>query len=131
MPRKPSTGSNLVDMGRVCSGVAAVWSGGQLRSRTADAGGEATVKVCGVTVAMLPGLSWAPHSSIGTQRTWEPSAVALPSGQPVRSGAGPSSADGRRWDGGLVVVRAEESSVHGEGGQQVSSKDTGMPGGRW
>ena len=29
------------------------------------AGGEATVTVCGVAVAMLSGSSWAPHSSIG------------------------------------------------------------------
>jgi hypothetical protein len=30
------------------------------------AGQEATVKACGVAVAMLPGQSWAPHSPIGT-----------------------------------------------------------------
>jgi hypothetical protein len=39
--------------------------GGQLRSRHSFAGEEATVKVCGVGVAMLPGHSWTPHSSIG------------------------------------------------------------------
>ena len=33
------------------------------------------------------------------------------------------------WGGGLVVVRARERRVHGEGGQQVSSRRIGMPGG--
>lgn len=36
------------------------------------AGTEATVKVCGVTVAMPQGHSWAPHRPNGRQRTWEP-----------------------------------------------------------
>ena len=35
------------------------------------------------------------------------------------------------WGAGPVVVRAEESSVLGEGGQQVSGEDAGMPGGHW
>ena len=35
-----------------------------------------------------------------------------------------------RWDGVLVVVRAWESHVHGEGGQRVRSCGTGTPGGR-
>ena len=34
------------------------------------------------------------------------------------------------WDGALVVVRAGESPVHGEGGQQVRRQGTGKPGGR-
>ena len=33
------------------------------------------------------------------------------------------------WGGVPVVVRARERRVHGEGGQQVSSRRTGMPGG--
>jgi hypothetical protein len=33
--------------------------------------------------------------------------------------------------GGPVVVRGRESRSHGEGGQQVSSADAGIPGGRW
>jgi hypothetical protein len=32
-------------------------------------------------------------------------------------------------DGGSVVLGGRESRPHGEGGQQVGSKDTGMPGG--
>jgi len=64
-PVSDSTGSNLVDMGR-----------GAVRDRRdgwrstpkpgSFAGEEATVKVCGVAVAMLPGQSWASPSSIGT-----------------------------------------------------------------
>ena len=34
------------------------------------------------------------------------------------------------WGGGPVVVRARERRAHGEGDQQVSREDTGMPGGR-
>ena len=53
-PRKDASGSNLVDLGRMqrtLSGLA----GWRLRSRSFDAGGEATRKACGVLVAMLPG----------------------------------------------------------------------------
>lgn len=35
-----------------------------------------------------------------------------------------------RWDGGPVVVGARESRAQGEGVQQVSSRRTGMSGGR-
>jgi hypothetical protein len=41
------------------------------------------------------------------------------------------SVEGTGWGGGPVVVRPRERRGHGEGGQQVSSKDAGMPGGRW
>jgi len=34
---------------------------------------EATVKGCGVAVAMLQGHSWAPTLSNGSEWTWEPS----------------------------------------------------------
>lgn len=54
-----------------------------------------------------------------------------PDSQSGLLGTGPLPAEGRRWGGGLVVVRAEESSVHGEGGQQVGGEETAMPGGRW
>ena len=37
-------------------------------------------------------------------------------------------AEGRRRGGGPVVLRARESRAHGEGGQQVSGKEDGMPG---
>jgi hypothetical protein len=52
--RNRSSGSNLVDMGRMqrTSPGLAGWG---LRSRFVVAGGEATRKACGVLVAMLPG----------------------------------------------------------------------------
>jgi hypothetical protein len=52
-PRNLSTGSNLEDVGRDAAHV--VHSGRRLRSRFDDVGGEATLKACGVGVAMLPG----------------------------------------------------------------------------
>jgi hypothetical protein len=33
--------------------------------------------------------------------------------------------------GGFVVLRAQESCVHGEGTQRVRSRWNGMSGGRW
>lgn len=53
-PRKSSTGSNLADMGR---GVVRDHrcEAGSTPEPVGFAGEEATVKVCGVAVAMLPG----------------------------------------------------------------------------
>jgi hypothetical protein len=89
------------------------------------------VKVCGVTVAMLPG------QELGTSlversccergnRPRSPFQPGIQSGW----GAGPSPADGRERGGGSVVVRARERRVHGEESQQVSSGDVGILGGR-
>jgi hypothetical protein len=90
------------------------------------------MKNCGVVVAMLPG------QELGT------CLVDRSSGErgnhprsPCGLGSRPSSGQVRRrlwavgWGGGLVVVRARERRVHGEGDQQVSGEDVGMPGGRW
>ncbi len=83
---------------------------------------EATVKVCGVTVAMLQGQSWAPHPSSGSEvnvgtNLVAPLAHALPAcGGKARCRLMPSG-----WDGGPVVVRGRESRLHGEGVQQVRS----------
>ena len=58
--RKRAAGSNLVDRGRcavrdLCREVRST-------PKPADcAGGEATVKACGVGVAMLPGQSWVAY----------------------------------------------------------------------
>jgi hypothetical protein len=95
------------------------------------AGREATVKVCGVAVAMLQGHSWAPTPSIGSA---------------VNVGTIPTVSDPRRsrrcggkarrrpmlsgWGGGPVVVRGWESRPHGEGVQRVRSRDAGR-GVRW
>jgi len=52
--RKRSTGSNLADMGRGAVRDFHLWWGSTLKP-VGFAGHEATVKDCGVTVAMLPG----------------------------------------------------------------------------
>lgn len=119
---------NLVDMGRDAAHAQQCWATPYLDE---TAGEEVTVKVCGVAVAMLSEHSWAPHSStdhvvnVGTIPTAPVPARCQRAGGKVcrrlmRSG----------WGGGLVVVRARESRVHGEGGQQVRSVGTGTPGGR-
>jgi hypothetical protein len=88
------------------------------------------MKDCGVVAAMLPGQelgtslvnrSWSergnhPRSSSGTGNRPDP-------GQARRR---PRSAG---WGGGPVVVRARERRAHGEGDQQVSREEAGMPGG--
>ena len=88
-PRKRSTGSNLADTGR-----------GAVRGRRREAGPtpylggfacrEATVKACGVTVAMLPGQSWVPSLSngrkvnVGTSRIRPPFRASSPAaGRPA------------------------------------------------
>jgi hypothetical protein len=83
---------------------------------------EATVKACGVAVAMLQGHSWAPTPSNGSRvnvgtipAVPSPASSLLVDGKarcrPMRSG----------WDGGPVVVRDRESRSHGEGVQRVRS----------
>ena len=89
------------------------------------------MKVCGVVVAMLSGqklgISLVDRRmvNVGTSRS-RPTGTGIQSGP----GAGPSSAEGRGWGGGLVVLRAGESPAHGEGGQQAGGEATGMPGDR-
>ncbi|PZS18629.1 MAG: hypothetical protein DLM54_08045 [Acidimicrobiales bacterium] len=61
-PLKSVTGSNLVDLGRAAVHAHFV---GRLRPSDVMADEEATVKVCGVTVARLQGKSWAPTPSNG------------------------------------------------------------------
>ena len=86
------------------------------------AGREAMVKACGVTVAMLQGHSWAPTPSNG-QRVNVGTIPAVPS--PVSSQLAGGKIRRRSmppgWDGGPVVVRAQESCAHGEGVQRVRS----------
>jgi hypothetical protein len=64
-PLKRGTGSNLVDAGRAAARVEP--SHGETTPQPdSDVGEEATVNVCGVAVARLQGLSWAPILSTGT-----------------------------------------------------------------
>ena len=57
--RKRGTGSNLVDMGRDAVRDLILGGGSTPEPVLAD-GEEATLKACGVGVAMLPGYSWTP-----------------------------------------------------------------------
>src|SRR6266511_4997709 len=102
------------------------------------AGGEATLKVCGVGVAKLPGYSWPPTWTSGFVTN-----VGTTRGRPHRRAAGPVDGQARCqpmatwWGGGPGVVvgvtthqGGRESRPQGQGGQQAGSTDAGMPGGR-
>jgi hypothetical protein len=83
---------------------------------------EATMKACGVVVAMLQGHSWTPTLPIGS-RVNVGTNLETPSLADSQSVGGkarrqPTSAG---WDGGPVVVRGRESRPHGEGVQRVRS----------
>jgi hypothetical protein len=129
-PLKRGTGSNLVDGGRAAVGVDL--SHGETTPKPAsDAGGEATVNVCGVAVgeAVAAKLGVDPADrcmvNVGTVAGLPfPASRLLVGGQAHRRLRTPQR------DGGSVVVRARESRVHGEGTQPVRSADAGMPGGR-
>jgi hypothetical protein len=92
---------------------------------------EATVKVCGVAVAMLQGQSWAPTPSngsrvnVGTIPVAPSPTSSLLVGGKARRRLMPSG-----WDGGPVVVRGRESRSHGEGVQRVRSINADR-GDRW
>lgn len=64
-PQEQTTSSNLADLGWVATRIHVLaWR----TSGLVDvAGREATVKVCGVVVAMLQGHSWAPTPSNGAR----------------------------------------------------------------
>jgi hypothetical protein len=86
------------------------------------AGREATVKACGVAVAMLQGHSWAPTPSsgstvnVGTIPAVPSPAISLMVGGKARCRLMPPG-----WGGGPVVVRGRESRSHGEVVQRVRS----------
>ena len=129
-PLKSRTGSNLVDVGRIAvraqinvhlgdSGTGELGQpGGRgecLRRTHGDAAGEklgaSPVERSAVNVGTIPGSPFPPASQAGD-------------GQARRRPIVPG------WGGVLVVVRAWESHVPGEGGQRVGRGGTGMPGGR-
>lgn len=131
-PRKRSTGSNLVDMGWVAVHGPVPSGTGPTPKPDLFAGGEATPNACGVGVAMPSGYSWVPPRpidcvvNVGTVPGRPDCRATSPDGgrpvvEPMAAGQG----------GGPVVVRAGESPAHGEGDQQVSKEEIGMPGGRW
>ena len=95
------------------------------------AGREATVKVCGVAVAMLQGHSWTPTPSNGsTVNVGTISAVPSPASILLVGGKARRRLMLPRWGGGPVVVRGRESRSHGEGVQRVRSNQSSS-GARW
>jgi hypothetical protein len=92
---------------------------------------EATVKACGVAVAMLQGHSWAPtplngwRVNVGTISPAPPHSPTRVAGGKVRRRLMLV-----RWGGGPVVVRGRESRPHGEGVQRACSRSADR-GGRW
>lgn len=137
-PRKSRAGSNLVDAGRyVVRDRDQRWSWSTPKPDV-FAGGEATLKGCGVGVARLPGYSWPPTWTSGFVRN-----VGSTRGRPHHRAAGPVGGQARcrpmviGWGGGPVAVvgvtthqGGRESRPQGQGGQQAGSTDTGVPGGR-
>jgi len=95
------------------------------------AGREATVKVCGVAVAMLQGHSWAPTPSNGsTVNVGTIAAVPSPVSILLVGGKARRRLMLPWWGGGPVVVRGRESRSHGEGVQRVCSNQA-VSGVRW
>jgi hypothetical protein len=85
----------------------------------------------GVAVARPQGHSWAPPRSngsgvnVGTILVVPPVAASCGDGGKTRCRSMPLG-----WGGGVVVVRAQESCVRGEGPQRVPSRHADR-GGRW
>lgn len=129
--RNSCSGSNLVDMGRDAVCAFPMFSGKTTPKPFVIVGEEAMLNVCGVSMARLPGYSRMPNWPIGcvvnVGTTCDPPPAWTPNPGDGKVRCRPMVTV---WDGGPVVVRAREKRVHGEGGQQVSSKDAGMPGGR-
>ena len=133
-----STSSNLADLGWAAARTRTRIWWGELLSRLAVVGSEATVKVCGVTVAMLQGQSWSPNPSSGSRVNVgtipvapSPASMMLVGGKVRRRLTLPG------WGGGLVVVAGattghggRESRPQGEGVQQVRGMQA-RRGGRW
>jgi hypothetical protein len=128
-PQEQTTSSNLTDQGWV---VTRTRRGCRGTLELVDvAGSEAVVNVCGVATAKSQGHSWAPTLPRGSRMN----VGTILSAPPFR----PSRAEGGKvrrrlmlsgWGGGPVVVRAQESCVHGEGVQCVCSRRC-RRGGRW
>jgi hypothetical protein len=92
---------------------------------------EATVKNCGVAVAMLQGHSWAPTPSNGWRvNVGTIPSVPLPASSQLVGGKARCRLMLAGWGGGPVVVRGRESRSHGEGVQCVRSRNADR-GGRW
>ena len=129
---KTPGGSNLVDQGRSATRTRPMMSGGELPRPVANAGREATVKACGVAVAMSQGHSWAPtllnghEVNVGTVRPVpRKPALRRPRGK-ARCRLMPAGR-GARTRSSFEIGKAES---HGEGVQRVRGRRVER-GGRW
>ena len=119
-PQDETTSSNLADQGWAAARTSASVGGTPLLGDVA--GWEATVKACGVIVAMLQGHSWAPTPSNGSRvNVGTIPAVPFPASGLLVGGKARRRLMLPGWDGGPVVVRGRESRSHGEGVQRVRS----------
>ena len=128
--RKGSTGSNLVDLGRTQRAVPVLRRNrlpADAFGRRSGDRGEGLRRSRGDAAGVELGAALTDRS-----RGERGNHLGSPYPPDFQPGGGQVRCRPRAmgWDGGLVVVRALESGAHGEGDQQVSSKDTGMPGGR-
>ena len=122
------TSSNLADAGWVAvrtPGPAPRCCGDEAEGtpwRVNVASREATVKGCGVAVAMPQGHSWTPPPSNGSRvNVGTIPVVPSPVNTLLASGKTRCRLMPPGWDGGPVVVCGRESRLHGEGVQRVRS----------
>ena len=119
-PSRQSTSSNLMDMGWAAARIGTSAPRTPWSNDVVDR--EATVKACGVVVAMLQGHSWAPTPSSGSRvNVGTIPAVPSPTSNLLAGGKARRRLSPPEWDGGPVVVRGRESRPHGEGVQRVRS----------
>ena len=128
-PLKKSTSSNLTDLGWAATRIHTLVWRTLLSVYVVD--WEATVKICGVAVAMLQEHNWVPNLSNGSRvnvgtipMVPQPKSVLLLGGK-ARRRLMPLG-----WGGGPVVVCGRESRLHGEGVQCVRSINA-ESGGHW
>jgi len=128
--RKRRAGSNLVDMGRFAVRTRRGYEAGDSEAGMNRPVRRPRGKPAAYSWRGCRGIAGhLPRQTVGGERGNHPRLPSRCSGQDTEGQV-------RRrlmavgWGGGLVVVRADERFVHGEGGQQVGSKDAGMPGGR-
>ena len=131
-PLKGETGSNLVDVGRATVRDVFYLCGRRLRSRLLTSAGRPPSQICGFggSEAVAAKLDVDPDNR-DTVNVGTPSGLPSPASSQLVAGQDHRHLMARRGGGGSVLVRAQESCVHGEGTQRIRSCCDGMSGGRW
>lgn len=128
-PLKSRTGSNLVDVGRPAARTRVLVARGTPKPVN-RAGGEAVGKSAAHPRRCCRGKAGRhTRRTVSSERGNHPGSPLPPASQ-VGDGQARRQPTGPGWGGVPGVVRAWESHVHGEGGQRVRRRGTGMPGGR-